>query len=583
MKYLFFLAFVLNLSSCEWNKPHNSSIIIIAVDSLTLEDINCMQLDNISGFNTICQEFIKFTHAYTPSTLVNPALTSVLTGLYPIDHKVRDNSFQDISPNAKSIAMYASQNHFRTSFYSGGAPVLRASQLHKGFEVFDDNINPTINTLFRNFEMSIKLFKNWFEQDKKNSFFTVFYVPDINFPQNPTRSETGEVRSNTTESQIKELDENLNNLFSFLKQNQAWKKSHIFLIGLNGRTNIPRKDELPSYNLQSETSKVALFYKIPSKDSAETTQNWSIHKAVTLADVGKTLFDILKAPENPEAHSHFKTTSLNQFIYLNQNFKRPLLIESGWPKWHNLSEIRTAFFIEPYLFINDEDPKIYNTLVDKLELYPLLMTDLRDSAIKNQFIQILQSEPELKPWPPIKDTVYKKIKISNELFNSSNYEEFLLKNQSQFKKEIDSSIKSSLISTLIKINDDSLFFKYEKLLNWDELKEVNQKKKNKNYEFTNHCLKLTIAKNYSTPNIKKCNDEPLLLFLSWHFDKKDSSFLNFMSEYRFLKVSEFTQLTNQTLNLVWNIPIRTQNTNLVDLVMTLPEFIESKNRVAHSL
>ena len=68
-------------------------MLVIAVDELTATDVICSQDDSPrSGFQLLCNESVRFTHAFTPSTLTVPALASLLTGHYPIQHRVRHNS-----------------------------------------------------------------------------------------------------------------------------------------------------------------------------------------------------------------------------------------------------------------------------------------------------------------------------------------------------------------------------------------------------------------------------------------------------------------------------------------------------------
>src|ERR1700744_4519468 len=82
---------LVQLSCQSTSKP---SILVIAVDDLTVTDILCNEetaKSYRSGFEILCQESVRFTHAFTPSTLSVPALASMLTGLYPYQNKVRNN------------------------------------------------------------------------------------------------------------------------------------------------------------------------------------------------------------------------------------------------------------------------------------------------------------------------------------------------------------------------------------------------------------------------------------------------------------------------------------------------------------
>lgn len=537
---MFFIFLLLSffLSSCQWNRNEKKSILIIAVDSLRTEDINCAASETLSGFNTLCNEFIRFSHAYTTSVLSAPAMTSLLTGRYPFEHGVRDNSFQDISPNAELVAKLASKNNFHTGFFSGGAPILRATQLHKGFEHFDDNLSPSLAQLFRPFDANIELLKNWLEGIKSSPFLATVYVPDLNFTNRETKSDSGEMRPQSIEGQIQEFDENLDHLFKFLKAKDLWKNFHIIVVGLNGRDHIVRKNELTTFNLHSENTQVAFFYKLPFSSRGETEQNWSIDKSVSLADVGKTLIELVSGQSPPSSSSSFPSYSLSSYIHFEKQLpRRPILIESGWPLWQGLSSVRYAILLEPYLMLYDSPPLYYNTLVDKNELYPLSQDEIRDSNLKSEFNQLATSL-RTTPWLALDVEAY------------------------------------------LKQNNLTLPLQPE----WLPLLELNKKRTSESYDLQDPCLKLIYVKNDFHSLQKKCSNELFKAFLKWSTTQKDSDFFRFINEYRFHKLVQQVNIMNQSLSGIWNTNRRlTEQVDYVDLALTLPEFLPLKHKITSSL
>ncbi|MGZ5280516.1 MAG: sulfatase-like hydrolase/transferase, partial [Pseudobdellovibrionaceae bacterium] len=282
------------LTSCRLASNSRPSAIVIAVDQLGVNQINCHEEDpdlTRSGIALLCQESVRFTHAYTTSLLSGPALTSVLTGQYPFQHGLRGNKKNFLSSNTVTLAEVAQRQQVATSFFSGGAPILRKLNLQQGFEVFDDHFAPSIKRLHRPFSKLQKLFENWLLDIQGRSFLSVFYVPDLAMIQTATQNDLGELRNLSYDSQLEEFDESLFHFIQNLKQRKIWDSTMIVLVGLNGPETDERTDELFNTNLYSERTQVALLIK-PAQKPRDEGLNWSFDSNVNLADIGVTLLDL---------------------------------------------------------------------------------------------------------------------------------------------------------------------------------------------------------------------------------------------------------------------------------------------------
>lgn len=363
---------VVLLSKVANQKQINSSILIIAVEELGPSEVNCPEepdTDGFSGFQIMCAESIRFTHAYTPSILSGPALASLLTGLYPADHGLRHHDVSALSNKAQTLGQQAQKLKMRTSFISGGAPILRKLGLHKGFDTFEDQFPLHPQKIFRSIEDSNKLFLRWLDEDKQN-FFSVLYSSDLLFPQIPTYNMLGEKRSLGFESQLAEIDESLYELITELKRRNLWNSSYVVLLGLNGSRQFHRPTLPPNINLLSDRSQVSLLIK-PPKPERDSKTLWRVDEHVTLADMGKTFFEILqKKSENSSNLNQFSVISTLPHIQNpNQttNPSRMLLIESAWPLQLGFDQIRFSIRSKNLIYVHDKKPQLYNSLMDRLE------------------------------------------------------------------------------------------------------------------------------------------------------------------------------------------------------------------------
>lgn len=414
------------LISCRHETPTANSFVIVAVDNLTTADLNCSReikkeprplsplLSAPSAIDLICQDAVNFSHVYTTSTLSQPALSSILTGQYPHAMGVHNNS-QFLSPSYETIIERAYAHGLDTSLFSGGAPILRKSGLAQGFALFDDNLKPSPQIVFRPFKASIALFRNRLKEINRENFFSLLYVPDLQFVNQPTKNKLGESRNLSFESQWEEFDEGLSELIALLKEEKKWDKTHLIIVGLKGRPGEARKNIPFQSNLHSETTQVGLIWK-PAKNFP--VQTHLINESLSLADLGTTLFSLLDGQPLMSEVADFPTLSFESLMLqesLPKNSKiyqdRWLPIESAWHSWREQNSTLHAIRKAHFLCLIGPRNACYNTLIDKEELNNLFAEDkfddsirtLRDelsSIIKNNHLESSQTTQLKSPAPP---------------------------------------------------------------------------------------------------------------------------------------------------------------------------------------
>ena len=136
---LFFIA----LTGCQWETPTRPSVLVIAVESLGFSLVPCQSVEfetNPSGLRTLCEQSVRFTHAFTPSVMSQAALASVLTARYPHEHGVRNNGADYLSGRFETVAEGARRRSYQTAMISGGPPIWSKSGLSAGFDFFDDRV-----------------------------------------------------------------------------------------------------------------------------------------------------------------------------------------------------------------------------------------------------------------------------------------------------------------------------------------------------------------------------------------------------------------------------------------------------------
>ncbi len=402
------------LVGCVFESRPKPSFLIIAVENLSSDSLDCSGAGNENaavytyGLSQLCKDGVRFTHAYTTSVLSQPALTSVLTGLYPVDHHVHSNGGDYLSGHFRTLGEVALQQGYRTALYSGGPPIFRRSGLAKGFEVFDDDVIPSIHRLYRPFNRTIKMFGSWVGRHPGQPFFATIYVPDLQFP----------TESPEADSQIDIFMSRLSDLVRLLKSRRLWRATNIVLVGLNG---IPdeNRGEINTLDLFSENTRVFLLFKPAHKDQ-DRGNSWSIDANVSLADLGATLFDLLhtkvEIEQSPQALPAVSLVPALEAPTISWPKNRPLLLESGWAQWRGVGSIRFAFRLGDFLYIHDHTPKIFDSLTDRFEAQNISPND-PEVATPVATIETIIRKYKLAPFDRLPEGLRAKVLVAEDLFS----------------------------------------------------------------------------------------------------------------------------------------------------------------------
>lgn len=367
--------------------------MILAIDRLGFNTFSCGddKQNTASGLNMLCKEGIRFTHAYTTSTQPAAALGSLLTGLYPVQHKLH-RSFDRLGLDIKTLPEQANKLGYRTYFFGGSPSVLRKTRLHNGFDVFDDSSFLERKTYFVDFKFQSEKLLKTMSDDKTQSFSIIH------------NSELESLNEGETEiSSFEKLDEKLFNFFSSLKSKDLWDQNYVIVVGLQGESDFSRPAETAFSNLNSENTMVTLLIK-PPRNKGDEGVSWKVDLPVSLADLGFSLFKTFS-----------KTTETNKNL-LEENFPiydvsdtwlkqsktlvlpaRRLLIEST-DTWNLKLYTRFSILFKNLVLIENEKIQVFNTLTDGLESIDISVRQKEFIAENLVLLEKLRADFELGIW-----------------------------------------------------------------------------------------------------------------------------------------------------------------------------------------
>jgi arylsulfatase A-like enzyme/Flp pilus assembly protein TadD len=126
-------------ASCARRPPN---IVLITLDTTRADHLGAYgdrrahtpNLDRIAGLGVL------FERAVTVAPLTLPAHVSLLTGMYPFAHGVRNNGNFALRDNVPTLAAALQRDGYRTAAFVSAFVLDRRSGLARGFDVYDDRV-----------------------------------------------------------------------------------------------------------------------------------------------------------------------------------------------------------------------------------------------------------------------------------------------------------------------------------------------------------------------------------------------------------------------------------------------------------
>ena len=193
-------AFLALLAACNGHRESpglpfgagKPDIILVTIDTLRADSVGYAGnakvktpfLDRMAG------EGIVFTNAHAHNVVTLASHTNILTGLYPFQHGVRDNSGFKLDPKIPTVATMLKGSGYTTGAFVGAFPLDSRFGLNHGFDVYDDNYGKGAGSM--DFEIQERpagavcdAATRWWQANEGKKRFLWIHVYDPHAPYRP--------------------------------------------------------------------------------------------------------------------------------------------------------------------------------------------------------------------------------------------------------------------------------------------------------------------------------------------------------------------------------------------------------------
>jgi len=347
-------------------------VVLVSIDTLRSDRLPSYGYSKVRTphLDRFAAEAWLFESAFAPTPMTLPSHTSMLTGLLPPEHGVRNNSgfaFRgDLHPSLPSL--------LKARGYATGAAVStwvlrRETGLGALFDFYEDSVptNPGVATVRyqRPGETTLAFAREWVSAHAGGPFFLFFHLFEPHLPYEPAprfRAEYGA----TYEAEVATADAVVGELFDHLRSLGLWEKALVVVTSDHGEGLGEHGEEQHSLLLYREALQVPLLVKLPGSRGGGTR----VAEPVQLSDILPTVTEVLglPAPAGVSGRSLLASAAKGapaRTLYGETLYPR---LQLGWADLRSAVSGRWHYILGPR-------PELYDRLADP---------DERDDLVKRE-------------------------------------------------------------------------------------------------------------------------------------------------------------------------------------------------------
>lgn len=193
MSLLVGLALISGCSPREKAAPAASNLVLITLDTVRADRIGSYgyAAAETPWLDRLAAEGVRFAQASAPVPLTLPSHSSILSGLLPPHHGLRNNGAGSFPDGRETLATLLSGQGWRTGAFVGAFVLDRRFGLSRGFQTYDDEIEraPGAAVVLEAERAGREVMDralSWLGQDTSKPFFLWVHLYDAHAPYSPS-------------------------------------------------------------------------------------------------------------------------------------------------------------------------------------------------------------------------------------------------------------------------------------------------------------------------------------------------------------------------------------------------------------
>jgi choline-sulfatase len=331
-------------------------IVLITIDTLRADHLGCYgyKQNTSPAIDLFSKQALVFQNAFSAVPLTLPSHVTILSGLYPKAHGVRDNAHFAIK-TSNLIPQILKQNGYCTAAFVSGSPLSASFGLNRGFDIYDDNFAGAERKANETTDRVL----HWLNSAKSSFFLWVHYF-DPHAEYEPPAQFRKKFRE-PYDGEVAFVDSELSRLFKQISNDTA-----VIIAADHGESFGEHGETTHAVFLYNATLHVPLMLKIPGTKPAIRTD------AVSLADIAPTILTL----------AGIKSVPMDGVSLLKESPDRTLIAESLYAQRNYGYAPLFASIKQQKKFIEAPQREFYDLPSDPKELHNLIQKSKVDQWAK---------------------------------------------------------------------------------------------------------------------------------------------------------------------------------------------------------
>jgi arylsulfatase A-like enzyme/Tfp pilus assembly protein PilF len=399
------LALVLIVGAVVWRSRPGGFVLDPSADqNVLLVTIDTLRADALSSYggpartpnlDRLAGRGARFTFAHAHAVVTLPSHTSILSGLLPYQHGMRDNSGFRVRPGTATLATRLKARGFATGAFVGGFPLTKRFGLTPGFDVYDDQMPETRGVVEiampeRPADVVVSRAVDWIGQ-RPDRFFAWVHVFDPHSPYRPPGDLASEYAAQPYYGEVAFVDRALGPL---LERLAALPRPTLVIVTADHGESLGEHGELTHGMFAYEaTLHVPLIVARVEPGRSDPGAGVVIAAPVRHIDIAPTVLEAVGADPDPALPG----ASLRPLIAGQRQGDRPAYFESmtynlvrGWAPLRGVIAERNKYIALPI-------PELYDLAADAKETRNLAAGARDRTQILTNLLRTYNVDPPNRP------------------------------------------------------------------------------------------------------------------------------------------------------------------------------------------
>ncbi len=302
---------MLLLLSSACHRDDRPNVLLVTVDTLRADRLGCygFGLAHTPAVDRLAAEGVRCTDATAPAPITLPAHCSIMTGLYPPAHGVRDNGNYALGPEAVTLAERLQAAGYRTGAFVSAAVLARRYGLDQGFAAYDDDLwaedEPELFMIrdrpaARTAERALAWLDGWRRSARREPFFLWVHFFDPHQPYETRSIDLVAITPTPYDAEVAEADRALGRLIDWLRDAGGLDDTLIVFTADHGESLGEHGEPTHGIFIYDATIRVPLVWRLPRAFPPGTTYGGPVRHI----DIVPTVLALLGLPGADATQGH---------------------------------------------------------------------------------------------------------------------------------------------------------------------------------------------------------------------------------------------------------------------------------------